>query len=234
MTLPHINIDLLDPTEPLLVSWGGGIDSTYALKWLLENTTNPIYADYWGIISDRLSDYRMEGEKGACDALYPVLSQIRPFTYTVSQADWKSCWARGPAVISLTQQSAQNRRIKKIVMGTAIDDLTQLLPDTNIISITKLITFGNTIASAWEEMYDYLPPDRQHTTYCRFALLPERAIDTKFNYGVMLGKDMVEKTFSCSNSVALETRQVLDSPLKSCGVCPRCLAREELLTYFNQ
>lgn len=234
MTFPHINIELLDPTEPILVSWGGGIDSTYALKWLLENTPNPIYADYWGIISNRLSDYRMQGEKGACDALYPILSQIRQFTYNTYQADWKNCWSRGPAVISLVQQSAQNRRIKKMVIGTGTDDLTQLLPNTNILSITKLIQFGNDIATAWETMQDYLDPALQHDTYCRFALLPESAIDTKFNYGVMLGKDIVEKTFSCTNSVALETDAVLNDPIKSCHTCPRCLAREELLTYFNQ
>jgi 7-cyano-7-deazaguanine synthase in queuosine biosynthesis len=234
MSLPHINIDLLDPTEPILVSWGGGIDSTYALKWLLENTQNPIYADYWGILSDRLSDFRMIGEKGACDALYPLLSQIRPFTYTTFQADWKNCWARGPAVISLVQQSAQTRRIKKMVIGAAHDDLTQLLPNTDISAITKMVQFGEDIAAAWERMQDYLDPALQHTTYCRFALLPESATDTKFNYGLYLGKELVELTFSCTNSVALQTSAVLNNLLKSCGQCPRCLAREQLLAHFNQ
>ncbi len=234
MTLPYIDTASLDPAEPILLSWGGGIDSTYALKWLLENTQNPIYADYWGILSDRLSDYRMQGEKGACDALYPILSQIRQFTYTVFQADWKSCSARGPAIISLAQQSAQHRRIKKMVIGTSAADLTNTLPNTNIPGIVKLITFGNDIATAWETMQDYLAPELQHTTYCRFALLPESAITTKFNYGVSLGHTLVEKTFSCSNSVALETDTVLTDPIKSCHTCQRCLAREELLAHFNQ
>lgn len=227
MDLPYINLDALSPTEPLLVSWGGGIDSTFTIKWLLENTQNPIYADHWSIISDRLSDHRANAERFACEQLYPELSKIRPFEYKSFNAEWINCWARGPAVISLAQQSAQRRRIKKMIIGVSIDDVNQKLPNTDLLAIGQLIQFGDKIATAWEEMQSYLDVKLEHTQYCRFALLPEDVIGKKYSYGIWLGKELVEMTFSCTNSVWLEANE------SHCGHCPRCIARAEILTELN-
>ncbi len=67
-----------------LVMWSGGVDSTYALAWLLANTDHQIHAHHVHINN---WENRSEAEHRAIKALLPRLNAIRPFTHSFTGHD---------------------------------------------------------------------------------------------------------------------------------------------------
>lgn len=71
----------------VLITWSGGIDSTYTLAWMLSNTDWEIHAHHAHILNH---EGRAEAENKAIKTLIPKLSAIRPFTYSENLIDHSS------------------------------------------------------------------------------------------------------------------------------------------------
>jgi 7-cyano-7-deazaguanine synthase in queuosine biosynthesis len=233
--LVFYNKETILPTEPISVAWSGGIDSTYALKWLLENTEHPIYAYFIGMNSPGIfEEQRIQVELKACFDMLDELKSIRDFQFEVLKADFPAATARVASLISIVQQVNFRRKIYNIFTGIMKEEADKVFEtETEVLHILSLsYEFSDTIATAWENFtrtadsaYKLHNKKREFT---RLKVLPYENLGNKTEYARYLGISLVEKTFTCANTEWLLYNTT------PCNVCIRCTERQQALNILRE
>jgi 7-cyano-7-deazaguanine synthase in queuosine biosynthesis len=233
--LVFYNKEHILPTEPISIAWSGGIDSTYALKFLLETTEHPIHAYFIAMHSPGIfEEKRIQVELQACLDMLEELRSIRFFDFQVLKADFPAATARVASLLSIIQQVNFKNNIYNIFTGVTKDEADSMFEtETESLHILSLsYEFSDTIATAWENFtrtadsaYKLLNKKREFT---RLKVLPYENLGSKLDYTRYLGISLVEKTFTCANTQWLLENQTL------CNMCSRCIDRKEALTILQQ
>jgi 7-cyano-7-deazaguanine synthase in queuosine biosynthesis len=227
----------LPQTEPISIAWSGGIDSTYALKWLLENTQHPIYAYFIGMESSGLFEQnRINIELKACNDMIDELKSIREFEFEVLNAQMPYATARVASLISIIQQINFKRMIYNIFIGLTKEEAEKIIYTDNpdepeLRQLYVSYEFSDTIATAWENFTRTADKayklQNKKRVFTRMKVLPENILGTKLEYSRYLGLSLVEKTFTCAN-----TEWLLHNTIP-CGTCIRCTERNESIAQLK-
>jgi 7-cyano-7-deazaguanine synthase in queuosine biosynthesis len=235
--LAFYDIETIAPDEVISIAWSGGIDSTYALKWLLENTQHPIYAYFVGMESTGLFEQsRINVELKACQDMLEELQQIRHFEFEVLNAHMPYATARVASLISMVQQANFRRNIYNIFIGLTKEESENVIytdnPDEPILlQLNVSYQFSDTIAKAWEDFTRTADKayklHNKKRVFTRMKILPKHILGTKLEYSKYLGLSLVEKTFTCANTQWLLTNTT------PCNTCIRCVDRNECITQLQ-
>jgi 7-cyano-7-deazaguanine synthase in queuosine biosynthesis len=222
---------LISEDEPISIAWSGGIDSTYALKWLLENTNHPIYAYFIAMESPGIFEQnRINVELKACNDMIDELKQIRDFNFEVLNAQFPYATARVASLLSIVQQVNFRRNIYNIFIGLTKEEAQKIIYTENpdepeLLQLNLSYEFSDTLATAWENFTRSADKaykrQNKKRIFTRMKVLPEHILNNKLEYSRYLGLTLVEKTFTCAN-----TEWLLEHTT-SCGVCIRCTERNE-------
>jgi 7-cyano-7-deazaguanine synthase in queuosine biosynthesis len=229
--------ETIAPDEPISIAWSGGIDSTYALKWLLENTQHPIYAYFVGMESPGIFEQsRINSELKACQDMLEELQQIRHFEFEVLNAQMPFATARVASLISMVQQVNFRRNIYNIFIGLTKEESENIIYTDNpdepeLLQLNVSYQFSDTVAKAWEDFTRTANKayklQNKKRVFTRMKILPENILGSKLEYSRYLGLSLVEKTFTCAN-----TEWLLHNTTP-CGTCIRCSDRNECIAQLQ-
>jgi 7-cyano-7-deazaguanine synthase in queuosine biosynthesis len=206
-----------------LVMWSGGLDSTYALARLLEETADEVYAHHIRLNAPRddatSRSRRCEFEAQAISRLVvPLKSRFRDFEYSESRADLTAfpCFARdATTAMFFAAQLAMSRGFTpfdRILVGVDDED-PRWRPGTELYALRRML-MNRILRAVWEsEEIPYL-----------YVFYPRPSRADAFEY---LGQELAPLTVSCRHPEAggLGFR---DDALRPCNACPKCRSRAKL------
>lgn len=206
-----------------LIMWSGGLDSTYALARVLEQTDDEVYAHHIHLNAPRddgkARSRRCEFEAQAVSRLSTVLkSRYRGFDYSESRADLTAFpnFARDAATaMYFAAQLAMSRQftpLERIVLGVNDDD-PRWRSGSELYAFRRVV-LNRILRAVWEsEDVPYL--------YV-FDPRPSKAEEAEY-----LGAEISALTASCRHP---QTSGVgfTDDGLHPCGDCRKCRGRSAL------
>jgi hypothetical protein len=206
-----------------LVMWSGGLDSTYALARLLEQTDDEVYAHHIHLNAPRddgkARSRRCEFEAQAVPRLSSLLkSRYRGFDYSESRADLTAfpSFARDTVTaMYFAAQLAMSRRftpLERIVLG--VNDQDPRWRSGSELYAFRRAVLNRILRGVWESEdvpYLYL-----------FDPRPSKAEETAY-----LGEEISALTVSCRHP---QTDGVgfTDDGLHPCGDCRKCRDRSAI------
>ena len=206
------------PPTKSLVMWSGGLDSTFCVARVLQETDDEVFVHH--VHCNLRGDHgasrsqRCEYEANACAAMLPILrSHYRAFTYTESRVDLSGfvTTARDSAtVMYLAAQAALSHGFTpfdRIVFGANADEDRRWQPGSELYALRRMVTI-RVLKGVWESdevPYLYLPNPR-----------PTRAQELEF-----LPAQLSSLRASCRNPLSNE-RGFGDSRYFPCGRCSKC------------
>ena len=206
-----------------LVMWSGGLDSTYALARLLEETSDEVYAHHIHLNAPRddskSRSRRCEFEAQAISRLVaPMKSRYRHFEYTESRADLTAfpCFARDTTTaMFFAAQLAMSRGFTpfdRIIVGVDDED-PRWRPGTELYALRRTL-LNRILRSVWEsEEIPFL-----------YVFYPRPSRADAYAY---LGEDLAPLTVSCRHPEA-GGLGFADDNLRPCNACAKCRSRAKL------
>jgi 7-cyano-7-deazaguanine synthase in queuosine biosynthesis len=206
-----------------LVMWSGGLDSTFALARLLEETGDEIHAHHIHLNAPRddskSRSRRCEFEAQAISRLVaPMKSRYRSFEYTESRADLTtfSCFARDTTTaIFFAAQLAMSRGftpLDRIVVGVDDED-PRWRPGSELYTLRRML-LNRILRAVWEsEEIPFL-----------YVFYPRPSQADAFAY---LGGELASLTVSCRHPQA-GAPGFSDDALRPCNTCSKCRSRAGL------
>ncbi len=206
-----------------LVMWSGGLDSTYALARLLNDTGDEVYAHHIHLNAPRddakARSRRCEFEAQAISRLVaPLKSRYRNFDYSESRADVTAfpCFARETTTaMFFAAQLAMSRGFTpfdRVVFGVNDED-PRWRPGTELYSLRRML-MNRILRAVWEsEEIPYL-----------YVFSPRPSKADAFGY---LGEELAQLTVSCRHPEAGGLGFAEDT-VRPCNSCAKCRSREML------
>ncbi len=206
-----------------LVMWSGGLDSTYALARLLQETTDEVYAHHIHLNAPRddakSRSRRCEFEAQAISRLVvPLKSRFRSFEYSESRADLTAfaCFARDTtSAMFFAAQLAMSRGFTpfdRILVGVDDED-PRWRPGTELYALRRML-MNRILRAVWEsEEIPYL-----------YVFYPRPSRADAFAY---LGQELAPLTVSCRHPEA-GGLGFGDHALHPCNACAKCRSRPKL------
>jgi hypothetical protein len=206
-----------------LVMWSGGLDSTYVLARLLQETADEVYAHHIHLNAPRddakSRSRRCEFEAQAISRLVvPMKSRFRNFEYSESRADLTAfaCFARdATSAMFFAAQLAMSRGFTpfdRILIGVDDED-PRWRPGTELYALRRTL-MNRILRAVWEsEEIPYL-----------YVFYPRPSRADAFEY---LGKELAPLTVSCRHPEAGGVGFGEDA-LRPCNACSKCRSRAKL------
>lgn len=206
-----------------LVMWSGGLDSTYALARLLQETTDQVYAHHIHLNAPRddgkSRSRRCEFEAQAISRLVvPLKSRFRDFEYSESRADLTAfpCFARdATTAMFFAAQLAMSRGFTpfdRILVGVDDED-PRWRAGSELYTLRRML-MNRILRAVWEsEEIPYL-----------YVFYPRPSRADAFEY---LGPELAPLTVSCRHPEA-GGLGFGDDALRPCNACPKCRSRAKL------
>ena len=199
-----------------MIMWSGGVESTSLLKWYLENTSDEIFA-HWVKMNNHEQD-RMPYEERAIKTLLPLLSDIRPFDYSMSEADVSADHLMDYAIqYPLGALAMLQHQCQELYRGCCAEDqwsrnFYQTYPIMKKeLRLTKGESLERVILNAAETIKPFLPPGVKIED---IIIIHEISYWPKTKHIQYLG-ELFKYTWSC--------RKPING--KVCGECHSCLER---------
>ena len=206
-----------------LVMWSGGLNSTYALARLLDETRDEVFAHHIHLNAPRddgkTRSRRCEFEAQAISRLVsPLRSRFRDFEYSESRADLTAFpnFARdATTAIFFAAQLAMSRGftpLDRILVGVDDED-PRWRPGTELYALRRMLV-NRMLRAVWES---------EEVPYF-YVFYPRPARADAFAF---LGEALAPLTVSCRHPEAGELGFV-DDALSPCRACPKCRSRAKL------
>lgn len=206
-----------------LVMWSGGLESTYALARLLEETEDEVHAHHIHLNAPRddskSRSRRCEFEAQAISRLVaPMKSRYRIFEYTESRADLTAfpCFARDTTTaMFFAAQLAMSKGFTpfdRIIVGVDDED-PRWRAGTELYTLRRML-LNRILRAVWES--DEIP--------FLYVFYPRPSRADAFAY---LGEEMASLTVSCRHPEA-GGLGFSDDALRPCNSCPKCRSRARL------
>ena len=206
-----------------LVMWSGGLNSTYALARLLDETRDEVFAHHIHLNAPRddgkTRSRRCEFEAQAISRLVaPLRTRYRNFEYSESRADLTAfpIFARdATTAVFFAAQLAMSRGftpLDRILIGVDDED-PRWRPGTELYALRRIL-INRILRAVWES--------EEVPYFYVFHPRPARADVFAF-----LGDELAPLTVSCRHPEAGELGFV-DDDLRPCRACPKCRSRAKL------
>lgn len=206
-----------------LVMWSGGLDSTYALAYLLRECDDEVYAHHIHLNALREDDGKSRSRRCEYEAqavarmLVPLKSEFGAFEYSESRADLTafSSFARDTATaMYFAAQLSMSRGFTpfdRIVLGVNDGD-PRWRSGTELYAYRRSL-LNRILRAVWEsEEVPYL-----------YVMEPR---PSKSQAAAYLGHDLATLTVSCRYPEADESST--EDDMRVCSVCGKCRSRPDM------